>query len=271
MPISRINGINLSFEESGAGDPVVLIAGTGTRGGVWKTHQVPALTEAGFRVITVDNRGVPPTDVCEKGFTLEDMVADTVGLIEFLEIDPCRIMGFSLGAIIVQEVLLARPELIKQAVLMATRGRNDVLNAAMSKAELELFDSGIELPSRYEALMRVMQGFSPRTLNNEQVIRDWLDIFEMSSMGSSPSRSQLAIDMIPNRLESYRHVKTDCLVLAFKDDLMVPPYLCREVADHIPGSKYQEIAGCGHYGYIEEPAAVNSSLIDFFRDALDRP
>src|SRR5713226_8439741 len=121
MPIRLINGINLSFEDYGTGEAVLLIPGTGARGGVWKTYQVPALIEAGYRAITMDSRGVPPTDACAAGFTLDDMIADTVGLIEYLGIGPCRIVGLSLGGIITQEVLVARPDLVKQAVLMATR------------------------------------------------------------------------------------------------------------------------------------------------------
>jgi pimeloyl-ACP methyl ester carboxylesterase len=196
-----------------------------------------------------------------------DMVADTAGLVEFLGIGPCRIVGYSLGAVIVQELLLARPELVRQAVLMATRGRSDVLGGAFSAAELELLDSGVKLPERYEALVRVVLGFSPRTLDDQQTAQDWLDIFAMSPPSSSMSRAQLAADMIPDRLASYRDIRTDCLVLGFADDLMARPNLSREVAEHIPGSTYREIPGCGHYGFVEEPEKVNSAIIEFFRKA----
>jgi pimeloyl-ACP methyl ester carboxylesterase len=265
MPIRPINGINLSFEDYGAGEAVILIPGTGSRGGVWKTYQVPALVSAGYRVITIDCRGIPPSDTCPSGFTLSEMVADTVGLIEFLRIDPCRIVGFSSGGVIAQETLLARPGLVRQAVLMATRGRTDVLGAAMAAAELELLESGIKLPPRYEAYVRVIQGFSRRTLGNEQLLRDWLEIFEMSPLYPSLSRSQIEADVTGNRLERYRDIETPCLVLGFEDDVIIPPYLCRELADRIPGCLYKEIAGCGHYGYLEQPATVNSAIIDFFR------
>jgi pimeloyl-ACP methyl ester carboxylesterase len=265
MPIRLVNGINLSFEDTGTGEAVVLLPGTGSRGGVWKTYQVPALRQAGYRVITVDCRGVAPSDTCPSGFTLGDMVADTVGLIESLQLAPCRIVGFSLGAIVVQETVLARPDLIKQAVLMATRGRTDALGAAMSAAELELLDSGSKLPVKYESYVRALQGLSRRTLNNEPLLRDWLDIFEMSPMYSSLSRSQLLADVTENRLEYYRQMRAQCLVVGFEDDMITPPYLCREVAERIPGCVYKEIQGCGHYGFLEEPAQVNSVLIEFFR------
>jgi pimeloyl-ACP methyl ester carboxylesterase len=47
----------------------------------------------------------------------------------------------------------------------------------------------------------------------------------------------------------------------------VRPRLCREVADNIPGATYQEIAQCGHYGYLEKPDAVNSALVAYFATA----
>ncbi len=265
MPRAAINGINISFDEYGSGEPVVLITGSGARGRIWTPHQVPALTAAGYRVITVDNRGMPPSDVCRDGFTINDMVADTARLIEFLGVGPCRIVGFSLGGMIVQELLLAYPDLITQAVLMATRGRTDALRAAMSAADSELVNNGIVLPPRYAAVVHATQFLSPHTQNNERRVRDWLDIFEMSPLDPSANQPQRALDLVDNRLEEYRKIACQCLVIGFKDDLIAPAYLCREVSDYIPHCRYDEVAGCGHYGFLEEPDAVNALIINFFR------
>ncbi len=266
MSSTTVNGINLHFDEYGAGEPVLLITGSGAKGRTWTPHQVPALTAAGYRVITVDNRGMPPTDACLDGFTLEEMVADTVGLIETLGIGPCRIVGFSLGGIMLQELLLTHPDLITQAVLMATRGRTDTLRAAMSAADAELLDSGIVLPPLYAAVVHATKFLSPRTQADEGRIRDWLDIFELSLSERSASRAQIGLDLIENRLEEYRKIKSRCLVIGFSDDLIAPSFLCRELSEYIPDCRYEEVAGCGHYGYLEEPEIVNSLLIDFFRE-----
>ncbi|MFC0039488.1 alpha/beta fold hydrolase [Actinomadura rayongensis] len=269
MPIAAVNGIKLGYAEFGAGEPLVLVTGTGAPGRVWQAHQVPALTAAGYRVITVDNRGVPPTEAAEP-FTLADMVADIAGLIEFLDAAPCRIVGFSLGGMIVQELLAARPDLVSRAVLMATRGRSDVMALAMSAGETELHGSGIELPPRYAAAIHATHYLSPRTLSDEQAIGDWLELFEMTSGSSGAVRAQLGLEMIPNRLDVYRGIKCPCLVVAFEDDLIVRPHLCREVADAIPGSAFVTLPGCGHYGYLEDPAAVNAQIIGFFGDRSRR-
>ncbi|MFF4010940.1 alpha/beta fold hydrolase [Streptomyces sp. NPDC001717] len=264
MPVTRIDGINLSYDEHGSGEPVVMVTGTGAPGRVWRSHQVPALKRAGYRAITVDNRGIAPSDPCPDGFSLADMVADVIGLIEHLGTTPCRVVGFSLGAIVVQELLVARPELVRQAVLMATTGRADTLLRAMSAADIELADSGIRLPPRYAAYVQAMQNLSPETLGDEERLQDWLGVFELSGVDTSAVRGQLGLEMIPDRLREYRNIRVPCLVIGFGDDLVVRPALAREVAAAIPTATYTEIPGCGHYGYLEKPDAVNSAIVDFF-------
>jgi pimeloyl-ACP methyl ester carboxylesterase len=265
MPIAAVNGIRLSYERYGSGEPVVMLAGSASKGNVWILHQVPALTAAGYEVITVDNRGIPPTDTCPEGFTLDDMVEDTAGLIKLLGISPCRVVGFSLGAMIALDLLLAYPELVKEAVLMATRGRTDALRSAMITAGQEIMANGHSLPPHYLAVMRAVRFLSPATQNNEALVRDWLDIFEMSPVDPALAQTQLGLDMIGNRLDDYRKIRTRSLVISFKDDTICPPHFGREVMECIPSCEYREIGGCGHYGYLEEPGAVNSAIIDFFQ------
>ncbi|MGW7518020.1 alpha/beta fold hydrolase [Streptomyces sp. NPDC054796] len=264
MPVARINGISLGYDDYGSGEPVVMVTGTGAPGRMWRTHQVPALKAAGYRAITLDNRGIPPSDLCPEGFTLDDMAADVAGLIEYLGVGPCRVVGFSLGSVIVQELLVARPELVREAVLMATCGRADGLITAMSAAEIELCDSGAKVPPRYAAYIQALQNLSPETLNDETKLQDWLDIFEMSAVDLSSIRGQLGLQVFGNRLAAYRRISCPCLVIGFGDDLIVRPHLAREVAESVQDGTYTEISGCGHYGYLEKPESVNAAITYFF-------
>jgi pimeloyl-ACP methyl ester carboxylesterase len=54
------------------------------------------------------------------------------------------------------------------------------------------------------------------------------------------------------------------LVIGFADDLLLPPYLGREVADAIPQGRYLQIPDTGHLGFIERPEAVNAAALEFF-------
>jgi pimeloyl-ACP methyl ester carboxylesterase len=265
MPSVRVNGIRLHYEDYGSGPPVVMVTGTGAPGRIWRTHQVPALRAAGLRVLTVDNRGIAPSDTGPAGFTLDDMAADVAELIEHLGIGPCRVVGFSLGAMIVQELLVSRPGLVERAVLMATAGRTDTFTAAMAAAEIELCDSGAKVPPRYAAVVSAVQNLSPQTLNDGDRLRDWLDVFELSSVDLAAIRPQLGLQVIADRLAAYRSIACRCLVIGFGDDLITRPHLSREVAEAIPGARYLQIAGCGHYGYLERPAEVNAAIVDFLR------
>ncbi|GAA1225987.1 alpha/beta fold hydrolase [Streptomyces rhizosphaericus] len=265
MTWATVNGIRLHYETHGAGDPVLMVMGSGSRGRVWDLHQVPALTAAGYRVVTFDNRGIAPTDECAEGFTVEDMVADTAALIETLGLGPCFLVGTSMGAQIVQELALVRPDLVRKAVLMATRGRADTLRRALAEAEIELYESGVRLPPRYYAVIRATQNLSPRTLADPQQVSDWLDLFEMSAPTSRGDRIHMGFSAMPDRLAAYRAISRPCRVIAFADDMITPPHLGREVAETIPGATFELVQGCGHYGYLENPDTVNKDIIEYFR------
>jgi pimeloyl-ACP methyl ester carboxylesterase len=270
MPFVTAGAVRLHYEEAGSGDAVVLIPGTGAGGRTWRLHQVPALVAAGYRAITVDNRGVAPSDPALPGVTIDDLVADTVGIIERLVGGACRLVGSSMGAHVVQELLLVRPDLATHAVLMASRGRADVFSLALADAEQSLYDQRVHLPAGYDAAMRALQNLSPRTLQDEQAVQDWLDLFEMAAPDITDAgvRAQLGVDLRTDRLDAYRRIATPTLVLSFADDLVAPAARGRELAAAIPGARYAEIRDAGHYGYLEQPEAVNAAMLEFFAAPL---
>lgn len=265
MPVVGLNGIRLSYQVMGTGGLVLLVMGTGSPGRVWHLHQVPALVAAGYRVATIDNRGIPPSDVCANGMTIEDLVSDAAALIEHLGDGPARVVGTSLGSRIVQELALTRPDLVSQAVMMAAHGRPESVQSMLSAGQRALHDAGIELPSTYYAAITALSNLSPRTRNDRSAVQEWLDLFEFQGSGISAGvRAQLEVEDLPDRLAAYRRIKVPSLVIGFADDLMIPPYLAREVAEAIPGARYEEIDGCGHFGYLERPDEVNQLLLNFF-------
>ncbi|CCH33963.1 alpha/beta hydrolase [Actinosynnema sp. NPDC047251] len=266
MPVVAVNGINLSYHVEGDGDLVVLVMGTGSPGRVWHPHQVPALRAAGFRVATLDNRGIAPTDECGSGMVIEDLVGDTAALIEHLGGGPARVVGTSMGARVAQELALARPDLVDRAVLLATAGRNDPVQNALSQGERALHDKGITLPGRYYAAVTAVFNLSPKTMRDPVAVSDWLDVFEFSGSAVGPGvRAQMDMNEFDNRLDAYRAITRPCLVVGFADDRVLPPHLAREVADAIPGARYEEVADAGHYGFLEQPAEVNRLLLEFLK------
>jgi pimeloyl-ACP methyl ester carboxylesterase len=267
MPFVSANGIRLAYERAGNGERVIMIMGSGAGGNVWTPYQVPALTRAGYEVITFDNRGVPPSDVPPGDYSLDDMVADTVGLIEALGSEPCRLVGTSMGGMIATELAISRPDLVTCCVLIATRARTDAFRRALSNANRVLNDNGIQLPGGYDSPTTVGQMFSPITLNNDAAISAWLDIFEMSGDRRATASGQNAIDLTADRRARLASVSVPCRVIAFSDDIICPPHLCAEVVEAIPDCDFLEVSSCGHLGYLERPEEVNSAIVEFLARA----
>ncbi|WP_328580890.1 alpha/beta fold hydrolase [Streptomyces sp. NBC_00370] len=271
MPLITVNGVRLNYYDNAparqgrSAPPVLLVMGSGGSGRAWHLHQVPALVAAGFRVVSFDNRGIAPSDECPEGFGIDDLVADTAALIGELGLGPCPVVGVSMGAHIAQELALTRPELVGRLVLMATRARSDVLRTALSRAEIDLYDQGVTLPAAYEAVIQAMQNLSPRTLDDDVLARDWLDVLELTRVSGPGHRAQLGVSAMPDRRPAYRGIRAPSRVIAFQDDLIAPPRLGREVAEAIPGADFEVVPDCGHYGYLEAPDAVNKSIVEFLR------
>ena len=263
MPYLHTNGIRLSYERSGRGENVLLIMGQSAAGHVWTLHQTPALRQAGYQSITFNNRGIPPSDAPPGRYTLADMVDDTKGLIDALDLAPCRIVGTSLGALIAENLMIRSPHLVRCAVLMATRPRTDVFREAQTMADRMLLESGLQLPPKYNAADTVVKMLSPVTLNDDTAISNWLEIFELSGETANGAIGQAWVDTMMDRRPALRAISVPCRVIAFTDDLIAPPHLVAETAEAIPGCDFVEIPRCGHLGYLERPDEVNTAIIEF--------
>jgi pimeloyl-ACP methyl ester carboxylesterase len=72
----------------------------------------------------------------------------------------------------------------------------------------------------------------------------------------------MEVEDFPDRLAAYGRIKVPSLMIGFDGDLMIPSYLARELAEAIPGARYEEIEGCGHFDYLERLAEVNNLLVN---------
>lgn len=89
--------VALHYEDTGGeGRPVVLIHGWPLSGASWG-HQVPALTEAGHRVITYDRRGFGRSDKSAGGYDYDTFAGDLAALLDGLDLREVALVGFSMG------------------------------------------------------------------------------------------------------------------------------------------------------------------------------
>ena len=110
--------INLYYEDHGSGKPVVLIHGWPLSGKSWE-KQVPALLEAGYRVITYDRRGFGDSSKPVTGYDYDTLAEDLNKLMIALDLKDAAIVGFSMGGGEVARYLSKYgPKRVSKAVFM---------------------------------------------------------------------------------------------------------------------------------------------------------
>ena len=91
------SAVELHYEDTGGtGRPVVLIHGWPLSGKSW-ADQVPALTDAGYRVVTYDRRGFGESDKPAKGYDYDTFADDLASLLDGLDLRDVSLVGFSMG------------------------------------------------------------------------------------------------------------------------------------------------------------------------------
>lgn len=88
--------IDLYYEDHGAGKPVILVHGWPLSGRSWE-KQVPALLDAGYRVITYDRRGFGESSKPTFGYDYDTFAADLHALVTRLDLRDAALVGFSMG------------------------------------------------------------------------------------------------------------------------------------------------------------------------------
>ena len=117
-----IDGGTLSYDVSGAGPPIVFVAGLGERG-TYRMAQVAAFSSA-FQVVTFDHRGVGASEG-QPPYKVEQWAADTLRLIDHLGLDRVHLVGHSTGGTIAQVLAADHSDRVASLVLDATWARLD--------------------------------------------------------------------------------------------------------------------------------------------------
>lgn len=112
-----VNGIRMAVHEAGAGAPVILLHGFPELAFSWR-HQLPALANAGFRVVAPDMRGYGRTDVPANvsDYGIDRLIDDILGLLDALDTQSANFVGHDWGAILLWHFAMRHPDRIERLV-----------------------------------------------------------------------------------------------------------------------------------------------------------
>jgi pimeloyl-ACP methyl ester carboxylesterase len=267
MPKAKVNEIELYYETSGSGDPLVLIAGLGYP--LWQWHKmVPFLAEH-FQVIAFDNRGVGQTDKPAGPYTAQMLAADTAGLLDALGIESAAIAGHSMGGFVAQAMALDYPEKISALILCSTNFGGPRHVPITPEAMAVLADVTSDPLTRFTNGLQVSTA-PGWTEENPEIVKEWTEWRVANPLDLAGYQSQMAIGLalvaeeaaFEHRLPS---VSVPTMIIFGAHDKVVPPENANLLAKQISGSQITIIPDAGHFFCIEAPEAASNIIIDLLK------
>lgn len=256
-------------DTGGGGRPVVLIHGWPLSGESWK-HQVPALHQVGYRVITYDRRGFGRSDKPKSGYTYDTLTADLHAVVTGLDLHDATLVGFSMGGGEVARYFARYgTERLHSAVfasavtpyLMQTPGNPDgpltateaaKMSASLTAGEDSFYDGFMTEFFSANGRLTVTEGQRQDALAQCKQASKAAALGCMAAFGATDFRDDIAKVSVP------------ALVLHGDSDQTVPfEGSGKRTHAAIPGSRLHLIAGGPHGCNISHAAEFNQALLNF--------
>lgn len=266
MKLTEIPGSGLHVYVAGTGAPILLVHGFPLRHDMWR-EQFSALA-ARYQVIAPDLRGFGASAPASGMVTMEQYADDCRQVLDALGVtQPVVFCGLSMGGYIGWQWMRKYADRTRGLILCDTRAVADSAEAAEGRRKLsaQVLESGNEVVAR--AMLPKMLGERTRTQHPGLVeeVRRMMLATEPRGMASALAGMSVRPDSTP----MLGQIRVPTLVLVGDEDVISVPAEMRQIAAAIPGAEFVIVPDSGHMAPLENPAAVNASLIDFL-EKLDR-
>lgn len=264
MPVARVNGIELYYEEAGNGVPLVFSHEFAGSLESWEP-QVRFFARR-YRVITYNDRGYPPSTVPHDAdaYSEELLVEDLRALLDELGIERAHIAGLSMGGAVALKFGLAHPDRCLGVVVAGAGSGSDNHD--------EWVREGLETARRFEAEWETVAAEYARGPARVQLLgkdpRGWqefADLFLQHSPAGSANTFrgvQLKRRTVYDVEAELRSMQPPVLIMTGDEDepCLGPALFMKR---RIPNAGLVVLPKSGHAINLEEPAAFNQAVLDF--------
>jgi pimeloyl-ACP methyl ester carboxylesterase len=252
MPLVKAGQIELSYDRSGNGPPLLLIMGMSGTKHHWGERVLGELRRD-FETIVYDHRDAGDSTRTGAPFTIADLAEDAAGLLQALQIDSAHVLGISMGGMIAQELALGHPDRVRALTLGCTYcggpGSSLASEATVARIAEAMHSGDRERAVRTSWEVNVSPGFAAEQAEWER--------FHATGM-----RYGLAVTVIMEQMKAIAGHDTSArlgglqaptLVVHGTADELIPVQNGRMIADLIPAAKLEIFEGVGHMFFLERP------------------
>lgn len=240
------------------GEPLLMIQGLGADSRGW-IRQRRAFGSR-YRCISYDNRGVGRSDT-PASFTIEDMAADAVAVLDALSLRDVHVLGASMGGIVAQFLGVRHPERVRSLLLACTSCRH-------AQWRRDLLEEWADL-SLERGMRALVDAASLWMIGPRSRFRFWPVVGLLGPLGLQVApenfvaqiRAILAID--DGFAVELAAVRAPTLAFVGTQDILTPFGDSEEIAERIPGAQLAAVRGAAHGFMFENAPAFNTVVLDF--------
>lgn len=262
MPVSKINDLNIYYEVHGQGEPLLLIAGLGNDCQAWQ-FAINTLSNH-FKTIIFDSRGVGRSDTPSAPYSVKEMAADTIALLDHLKIENAHIIGHCLGGFIAQEIAINNSHRVRKLILEATSPFTTRRNADLFMNFYDAWKSGMDMELWMKQLLYWL--LSQKSVEDEKFFNSMLR-YNLDYPYPQPIEGFLghvqAFSNFNSSKELYR-ISSETLMLIGSDDILTLPGETELLYQGITRASYPiYIENAAHSIHLEQPKAFCNAVLGF--------
>ena len=270
MQFTNKTKLKIFYEVPGkkSAPPLLLLIGWGGNLKLWK-YQIDDFSKK-FNVISFDNRGTGKSEGSTQEYSMKDLSADAISLIDELGIEKTHVLGESMGGMIAQELALNYPSRVNKLVLSCTfpkPGPNEIRGIKL----LENLDSGsasnmdVNMGQTTNYIKVVLSTMFSREYikkQGEALVKDFSEAIKPIVSFDELARQGKAIIGF-DALDRLSQLKCETLILSGTKDSITLPHNSEKMAQIIPNSRIERFFGAGHLIMWEENTKFNKLVMDF--------
>ena len=280
----KTNGIRLHVVQAGpqSGVPVILLHGFPEFWYGWRS-QLPALVQAGFRVIVPDQRGYNLSDKTKgiKSYRVDELVKDVVGLIDVLGYEKVNLVGHDWGAVVSWMLAYQHPERLQRLGILNVPHPlvfRRFITRDFEQMGRSMYAFFFQLPWLPELVMRAGDWRAAvRTLRGSPKTNTFTDedIARYKDAWSQPGAMTAMLNWyravrFHMKLPKEMQIKIPTLILWGMKDVALTHRMARPSIDHCEDGRLILFPDHTHWVQHEAADEVNHYLIDFFLDKISK-